>query len=72
MAAEENIPTPRPPRLQVQRAFLTDRPHWSRARIYRENKRHPGLIVRWDGTSLVNVDKADEIELELVSKGVSA
>jgi hypothetical protein len=55
-------------RLKRRRAFLQERAHWSSDRLTREEKRYPGLVVRWGKrTSLINLDIVDKIEQDLLA-----
>ena len=52
-------------RLQKLPHFLRDNPHWSHSSTYRRAKEHPGLLLKLDGATIVDLDVVDKIQAEL-------
>jgi hypothetical protein len=49
-------------RLQQVQVFKEHNPHWPHTTLYKWATRRPGLIVKMDRVSLVDLDVVDEIE----------
>jgi hypothetical protein len=63
---DQNVAEIRPRRrLQKLPHFLRDNPHWSHSSTYRRAKDHPGLLLKLDRATIVDLDVVDRIEAEL-------
>ncbi len=52
-------------RLQRLNQFLREQQHWSRTSAYRRAARYPGLLVKLDDATLIDLDVKDAIEANL-------